>query len=170
MRNELRNKDYRDSFVREFLKNGIAFQLQALRSKSELTQAQLGELAGKKQNVISRLENPNYGNFTINTLLDLASALDVALVVRFAPFSEVERLRGHLSREELAVASFSDEQETMTGASDSTVPTVVSQGVLAPSFFCMAETGRIAHQEAAIRTPYHTQSKTSSRHIEARVT
>ncbi len=39
--------------------------------------------------MISRYENPDYGRYLISTLLDLAAAFDVALVVHFAPFSEL---------------------------------------------------------------------------------
>jgi len=35
------------------------------------------------------MENPDYGKYSITTLLELAAAFDVALVVRFAPFSEL---------------------------------------------------------------------------------
>jgi transcriptional regulator with XRE-family HTH domain len=110
MNKELKSRKYRAAYVRDFIKNGISFQIQALRRKHKLSQQELGDLAGKRQNVISRLENPDYGNFTVNTLLDIASALDVALVVRFAPFSELEKLSRSLSPAVLAVPSFSEEE------------------------------------------------------------
>jgi hypothetical protein len=42
-----------------------------------------------KANAISRLEDPEYGEFTVKTLLRLADAFDLGLVVRFAAFSEL---------------------------------------------------------------------------------
>ena len=39
--------------------------------------------------MISRYENPDYGKYSISTLLELAAAFDVALAVRFVPFSEL---------------------------------------------------------------------------------
>ena len=44
---------------------------------------------GMTQNAISRLESSSYGKSTITTLKRLASAYDVALVVRFVPFSQL---------------------------------------------------------------------------------
>jgi hypothetical protein len=41
------------------------------------------------QNAISRLERPDYGKATLTTLRRLAAAMDVALIVRFVPFSEL---------------------------------------------------------------------------------
>src|SRR5205809_4036874 len=41
------------------------------------------------QNAISRLESSTYGKPTITTLKRLASVYDVALVVRFVPFSHL---------------------------------------------------------------------------------
>lgn len=44
---------------------------------------------GVAQNVISRLENPYYGKQTITTLKRMATVYDVALIVRFVPFSQL---------------------------------------------------------------------------------
>jgi len=75
------------------------------------------------QNNISRLENPDYGKFTLSSLKRIAEALDVALVVRFVPFSQyVKWLSGTpyldegLRPEALAVESF--DQEEKRGALD----------------------------------------------------
>jgi transcriptional regulator with XRE-family HTH domain len=69
------------------------------------------------QNNISRLESPEYGKMTVKSLTRIAEALDVALVVRFEPFSKyVNWLSGTrfvedgLSPDALAVASFEDEE------------------------------------------------------------
>lgn len=81
-------KSYRDGYLRSHVGNGIAYQIQALRSKSGLTQQEFAEKTGKKQNVISRLERSGKGAVTINTLLDIATGMDVALIVRFASYPE----------------------------------------------------------------------------------
>ena len=44
---------------------------------------------GTNQNAVYRLENPNYGKPTITTLRKVAAVFDVALVVRFVPFSQL---------------------------------------------------------------------------------
>jgi transcriptional regulator with XRE-family HTH domain len=60
-----------------------------MREREGWTQIELGDEVKMNQNSISRLENPFYGKHTITTLKRLARAFDVALVVRFAPFSEL---------------------------------------------------------------------------------
>lgn len=58
------------------------------------------------QGTISRLENPDYGKYTLTTLKRLAAAFDVALVVRFAPFGELLTWADELSPEALAVPAY----------------------------------------------------------------
>ncbi len=69
------------------------------------------------QNAISRLESEDYGKPTITTLKRLAAALDVCLIVRFAPFSEVidwvsgtPHLNSGLTSDALAVPAFAIEE------------------------------------------------------------
>jgi|SRR6185437_1401373 len=87
----LANVDYRRQFVSAQVRRTVASQIRALREDElrKWTQGELGLRAGMKPNAISRLENPAYGDFTINTLLRLANAFDVGLIVRFAAFSDL---------------------------------------------------------------------------------
>jgi transcriptional regulator with XRE-family HTH domain len=82
-----------------------------------MTQAALAREADMTQNNVSRLESPDYGKHTISSLKRIAEALDVALVVRFVPFSQyIDWLSGTphldtgLTPEALAVPSFTDEE------------------------------------------------------------
>jgi hypothetical protein len=50
-----------------------------------------------RQSRISTLEDPNYENFEAATLRRLASAFDVALTIRFIPFSELAGWTARLS-------------------------------------------------------------------------
>jgi transcriptional regulator with XRE-family HTH domain len=75
----------------------------------EWTQRELGERAAMKQNAIARLENPNYGEYSIRTLQRLAAAFDVALIVKFAPFSEIVNANQNASTADYAPASFTDD-------------------------------------------------------------
>lgn len=104
--NELTNKEYRDAFVSAHIDNGIPFQIRALRKQKGWTQKKLAEHIGMKQERISALENPNYSKFTLTTLKKLASAFDVALIVRFAPFGELVKWELELSPEALNPLSF----------------------------------------------------------------
>jgi hypothetical protein len=69
-------------------------------------------------NNLSRLESPDYGKQTISSLKRIADALDVALVVRFVPFSQyidwlsgTPRLDEGLRPEALAVQGYKDEEK-----------------------------------------------------------
>lgn len=104
-----RKKEYRDAFVASRLATGIAFKLRATRERRTLTQARLAELSGSRQSVISRFENRNYGNYSINSLKKLCAALDVALIVDIVPFSEfIDRVL-RLSPDDMAVPAFDDD-------------------------------------------------------------
>jgi transcriptional regulator with XRE-family HTH domain len=86
--NKFDRKAYRDGYLRSKIRGMIAYQIQALREKTGLNQTDFAKKVGKTQSVISRLEDPEYGRVTIQTLLDMACALDVALVVKFASYPD----------------------------------------------------------------------------------
>ncbi len=112
----LRNKQYRDAFVEEQIDTGVAFQIRAMRAEREWPQQELGKRTGKAQETISQLEDPDYGRATLGTLKRLASAFDVALIVRFAPFSELVDYVSSLSFEHLAVPAFAADRLLTKGA------------------------------------------------------
>lgn len=120
-----RNKASRENLVTQNLAEEIAFQIRATRDAKGWTQEELAREVGMTQNNLSRLENPDYGKHTLSSLKRVASALDVALVVRLVPFSQyIDWLSGtpHWDRglrpEALAVPSFEKEEAaTRSGAS-----------------------------------------------------
>ncbi len=85
----LSDKLRRDIYVRKQLEKGIPYQLRALRHQAGWTQRELADRAGTTQSVISRIENQRGDEISLATLLRFASAFDVGLIVRFAPFSEL---------------------------------------------------------------------------------
>lgn len=85
---KLRSKAYRDAYVGSFSRENIANQIRHLREQRDMTQAELAKESGKRQSQISRLENTSYGRLTLQSLLDLAAAFDVALLIRFLPLDE----------------------------------------------------------------------------------
>ncbi|MEK6287946.1 MAG: helix-turn-helix transcriptional regulator [Acidobacteriota bacterium] len=113
---ELQDKEYRDLFVVEHIQTSLPFQTQALREQRGWSQKELAERTGITQTNMSRIEDPDYGKLTLRTLLRLASALDVALFVRFVPFSflvnwtegRTQRIPG-LSHDARLVLSFQEE-------------------------------------------------------------
>lgn len=84
-----KDKEYRDLFVAEYTYERLPAKVHFLRERKEWTQKQLGDKAGMAQPWVSKLENPNYGKLTIATLLKIAAAFDVALVIDFVPFSRL---------------------------------------------------------------------------------
>jgi transcriptional regulator with XRE-family HTH domain len=106
---KLQRKPYRAAYVAEHIRRGIAYQIRALRDQRGWSQGELSKQLGKPQSVVSRLEDPSYGKVTIQTLLEVASVFDVALQVRFVPFSSFLQQTRELSTESMKAPSFSDE-------------------------------------------------------------
>lgn len=90
---ELKDPVKRRAFVEGHARDTIASQLRMLRTAREWEQADVAERLGNRrlQPMVSRYENPDYGRYSVRTLLELAEVFDVALVVRFEPFSELVR-------------------------------------------------------------------------------
>lgn len=107
--NKLRNKQYRDSYVRTNIAMGVPFQIRAMRKQRGWTQKELAQRAGKKQSWISAIECDDRYGYSITTLTELASAFDVAIMVRFVPFSELVEAYADVSQAGLRVPSFEDE-------------------------------------------------------------
>ena len=118
--NHLEDKQYRNNFVAEQINIGVPFQVAELRISRGWSQDELAQRAGMKQSRISQVENPDYGSLSISTLKRLAAAFDVALVVRFVPFSELISyvtatpyiVRG-LSSESFSIPTFEQEMESI---------------------------------------------------------
>jgi transcriptional regulator with XRE-family HTH domain len=114
----MRGRETRARFVESHLNKGLAFQIQSLRDRKDWSQQELADKLGTNQNAVYRLENPGYGKPTLTTLKKVAAVFDVALVVRFVPFSQVVNWvsgtpfidRG-LTPSALEVPSFEDELE-----------------------------------------------------------
>jgi transcriptional regulator with XRE-family HTH domain len=90
------------------------------------SQAELGSRAGMRQNAISRLEKADYGNLNANTLLRLASAFDVALLIKFVPFRKLVEEFADLSTQALSVPSFDSELPELEEFASSAITTVTT--------------------------------------------
>ena len=106
---KLQRKTYRRAYVAEHVRRGIAYQVRALRDQRGWKQGRLAEEMGKPQSVVCRMEDPAYGKVTVQTLLEVADAFDVALQVRFVPFSTFIRDTRDVSSQSLEVPSFEAE-------------------------------------------------------------
>src|SRR5947209_1369824 len=85
---ELTDKEMRDAYLAAQTRTKIANQIRTLRVQRGWLQADFGERLGKPQANVSRLESREVGKYTLQTLLELASALDVGLSVEFVPYEE----------------------------------------------------------------------------------
>lgn len=144
--NKFQEKPYRDAYVASHIRNNVAYQLRTIREQRGWTQEELAQKANKTQNTISRLEDPEYGKLTIKTLLEIASALDVALLIKFVPFSQFFGEISNLSPEALSAKSFTEE---FTKPENSQPLEQPNSNVVAGNFL-FVET---------VPTPTHTQTK-----------
>lgn len=108
----LLNKEYRDGYLDTHVRTGIAYQLRAMRSKKRLSQGGFAAILGKKQSTVSRLENVDYGRMSVQTLLEIASATDVALLVRFVDYAQFLEITGDMSESALAPATIHETVST----------------------------------------------------------
>jgi len=105
-----RSKQYREAFVASVVKRMIPTQISILRKQHDYTQARLAKESNLTQGVISRAEDPDYGNLTVNTLVRIAAGFDCAFIGRFVPFSELAHWYANLGTEtELRVPRFDED-------------------------------------------------------------
>jgi transcriptional regulator with XRE-family HTH domain len=110
----LRKPAFRRAYTAEHVRRGVAYQIRALRDHRGWNQGRFAKEIGKPQSVVSRLEDPSYGKYTIQTLLEIASVFDVALQVRFVSFSEFLRQTRNVSTAAMLVETFDRELESMS--------------------------------------------------------
>lgn len=84
-----KRRDARESYIRSKLSVLLPAQIRSLRLRREMKQADLGAEAEMKQGRISVLERIGEVSFSVETLIKLASALRVGLIVKFVPMSEM---------------------------------------------------------------------------------
>lgn len=117
---KLADKAYRNSYVAHQTRQFLARQVRKLRG--DKSQTEFGELLGKPQSVVSRLEDPNYGKWALQTLFDVAASLDRAVIVRIVDYPTFLRFTSDMTDaaarpkayEQDAVDSLA--QETSVGA------------------------------------------------------
>ena len=108
---EVRDEEYRHEFVSEHVAVGLAFQINLTRRARGWTQEELASRCDMTQEAISRLEDPNYGRYSLKTLKRLAKAFDVALLVRFVSFGELGEWTVDLPYRKLTPPSYEEERQ-----------------------------------------------------------
>ena len=128
---EMQDLAYRHGLVNAQIEIDLPLEIRALRNQRGWTQPELANRAGMKQPRISAMEKLGGAKFNIETLKRLAEAFDVALVVRFAPFSELLDWSDRFKPDEFAVSSFEEELPELktNGFSHQSLNNLVSNGV-----------------------------------------
>jgi transcriptional regulator with XRE-family HTH domain len=117
----LRDPEVRHLYLDSTIRQLIAMQLRSMREERRWSQTEVGDLAGgMKQPAIARLEDPSYTGMTLATLKRLAKAFDVALIVRFAAFSEFVDWTVQLNSYRLSPPEYREDHKAweMTGETD----------------------------------------------------
>lgn len=110
------DEEYRQGYLEGSIEQGIAWQIRANRKIRGLTQGDLGAMIGTTQSGVSRLEDPSYGEQSLDTLVRLAHAFDCALSVKFISYSQLAENSVDLREETMVAAPFADEYKELIGA------------------------------------------------------
>jgi transcriptional regulator with XRE-family HTH domain len=105
----LKDRVFRQSYVEEHVRAGVAHQIKAMREARGWSQAQLAVKCGKSQSNIARIEDPDYGKFSIQTLLEIAHTFDVWLSLEFVSFGKGLARTADRSAQALNALSFDEE-------------------------------------------------------------
>ena len=105
---DLRDEEFRNGYMARQVKAFLATQIRSLRG--EQTQSEFGEEIGKPQSVVSRLENQAArGMVNIQTLIDIAQAKQIAVIIRFVDFETFLKFTNDYSERALVPHSYSQE-------------------------------------------------------------
>jgi len=85
---DLKNKELRHGLLAKRIPQFIAIQVRLMRQDRGWTIAETAKRCGVSMMTISRIEDVKH-NLTISTLIKIAAGFDVALIVKFASWSEL---------------------------------------------------------------------------------
>lgn len=111
-RPEWQDREYREAYMEAAIEQGVAWQIRINRQKRGLSQKALASAIGTQQSAVSRLEDPEYGGHSIDTLMQIAKAFDCALAVKFISYSQLATEAERLTEGEQYACPFYLESES----------------------------------------------------------
>jgi hypothetical protein len=94
---KMRDETYRNRYVESHNRRTIAQQMREFRG--EMSQTEFARKIGTSQQIVSRLENPNYHGWTAATFFAVARKLGVAAIMRFVDFPTFLKYSNDLSEQ-----------------------------------------------------------------------
>jgi transcriptional regulator with XRE-family HTH domain len=120
---KLDDRKYREAYIRASINVNLPSQIRALRLNQEMTQKSLAGEARMKQPRISAMEKPGATRFNIETLVRLAVAFRVGLIVKFVPLSEMLAWENGFSQDSFNVVTFEQDRALLPAAAEASVNT-----------------------------------------------
>jgi transcriptional regulator with XRE-family HTH domain len=90
----------------EHLRTRLALLFRELREQRGWSQAEFGRRFGKPQSVVSRLEDPDYGRLSLQTIFEVAAAYDLPVYIDLPNWDEWFRLTEDMSSRNLRRQAF----------------------------------------------------------------
>jgi transcriptional regulator with XRE-family HTH domain len=106
----LTNDQRRNVFVVDQVRTRLALLIRALREQRRWSQTEFGRQLGKPQSVVSRLEDPDYGKLSLQTLFEVAAAFALPLYIDMPSWEEWFRLTSNMSNVSLERHGFDPDQ------------------------------------------------------------
>ena len=114
-RPDWKDREYREAYMEAAVEQGVAWQIRINRQKRGLSQKSLASVIGTQQSAVSRLEDPEYGGHSLETLVQVAKAFDCALAVKFISYSQLASEAERLTEGEQYACPFYLESESDNG-------------------------------------------------------
>lgn len=103
---ELEDDEFRNGFVADHVRTRLALLVRSLREQRGWSQAELGRRLGKPQSVVSRIEDPDYGKLSTQTVFEVASAFGLPVYIDLPEWDEWFRLMEDMSSRSFKRKSF----------------------------------------------------------------
>jgi len=119
---EFSDETYRKEYSEQFVNSLLAAQISTIREQRGLSQSALAEKIDKQQPAISRIENVTYGRWNVQTLREIASALDCWLDIRLESWGKLVSEADAFSTDSLRRTRYEDDPLIFGSEAQAPVP------------------------------------------------